>query len=53
MVADPKVHEAYNQTWFEVNAGCEQGSNFPLALRQVKQDDDHQLFYDYPLIKVS
>jgi hypothetical protein len=53
MVADPRVHESYNQTWTSASEGCETGSNFPLALRQKKQEDDHQLYYDYPLVKVS
>jgi hypothetical protein len=53
MVVDPKVHESYNSTWGSTGEACEQGANFPLALRQKKQDDEHQLYYDYPLVKVS
>lgn len=52
LVASRDVHKAYNHTWSQDVEGCE-GSNFPLALRQQKQSDTHQLLYDYPLIKVS
>lgn len=54
MLADADAHAYYNRTWEHVmNSKCEGDSNFPLALRQQKQTDSHQLYYNYPLIKVS
>jgi hypothetical protein len=54
MVADAEAHAYYNRTWEQVmNSKCTGDSNFPLALRQQKQADSHQLYYNYPLIKVS
>jgi len=54
MVADADAHAHYNQTWADVlSRGCTGDANFPLALRQQKQADTHQLYYNYPLIKVS
>lgn len=53
LLADEGVEKAYEQTWASVLDGCGSGAAFPLALRQQKQEDIHQLFYDYPLIKVD
>jgi len=53
MVSDPEVREHYNHTWAKSMSSCDDTSNFPLALRQQKQLDTHQLYYNYPLIKVS
>lgn len=53
LLAEQRVEQEYNQTWSQVVDGCGSGASFPLALRQQKQADVHQLFYDYPLIKVD
>jgi hypothetical protein len=53
LVATAEIHAWYNETWSKLVDGCDDGSNFPLALRQEKQNDVHQLYYNYPLIKVS
>jgi len=53
MVADAQAHQRYHEAWTTHGSGCESGSNFPLALRQQKQLDTHQLYYNYPLIEVS
>jgi hypothetical protein len=53
MFADADVEHEYNSTWAPLIDGCDSGSNFPLALRQQKQADIHQLYYDYPLVKVD
>jgi hypothetical protein len=54
MLADPDSHAYYNKTWEHVMGGkCSGDASFPLALRQQKQTDAHQLYYNYPLIKVS
>ena len=53
MVADPDAHALYNKTWENAISQCDADSSFPLALRQQKQADSHQLYYNYPLIKVS
>ena len=53
VLAEQHVEELYNKTWSSIIEGCDSGASFPLALRQQKQQDVHQLFYDYPLIKVD
>lgn len=53
LVADEDTHREYNTTWAQLVDTCDSGSNFPLALKQLKQGDSHQLYYNYPLIKVS
>lgn len=53
LLAEERLEKEYNSTWSSVIEGCDSGASFPLALRQQKQQDVHQLFYDYPLIKVD
>lgn len=53
LLAEQRLEQEYNNTWSSVIDGCDSGASFPLALRQQKQEDVHQLFYDYPLIKVD
>jgi hypothetical protein len=53
MVADPEAHAVYNKTWEKAIGNCDAGTSFPLALKQQRQADTHQLYYNYPLIKVS
>lgn len=54
MVASPASRNYYNETWSStMSSRCGSSANFPLALRQQKQGDEHQLYYSYPLIKVS
>lgn len=53
VLADQRQEKEYNSTWSSLIDSCDSGSSFPLALRQQKQEDVHQLFYDYPLIKVD
>jgi hypothetical protein len=33
LVATAEIHSWYNETWSKLIDGCEDGSNFPLALR--------------------
>jgi hypothetical protein len=54
MVASPASRRYYDETWSSATSSrCGSTANFPLALRQQKQGDEHQLYYSYPLIKVS
>jgi hypothetical protein len=53
MIADASTHKTYNETWTSAIKSCSGDSNFPLALRQQRQEDSHQLYYNYPLVKVS
>ena len=54
MVADTETQRQHNQTWSTtMGSKCSGESNFPLALRQQRQEDSHQLYYNYALIKVS
>ena len=51
--ADGAVSTEYEQGWSEIAGACPAGAAFPLALRQQKQADIHQLYYNYPFIKVD
>lgn len=54
LLASPASRRYYEETWSEsMGSSCGSTANFPLALRQQKQGDEHQLYYSYPLIKVS
>jgi len=54
MMADPETHTYYNSTWERAMVdNCNAESNFPLSLTQLKQKDEHQLYYNLPLVKVS
>lgn len=53
MVASPEAHALYNQTWEKAQARCEDDTSFPLALKEQIQKDTHQLYYNYPQVKVS
>ena len=53
MISDPEVRDHYGKIWAKTMESCDDTSNFPLALRQEKQMDTHQLYYNYPMIKVS
>jgi hypothetical protein len=51
--ADGPLDQEYTNTWMGVTDSCSVNANFPLALRQHKQADIHQLYYNYPVIKVD
>lgn len=54
LLATPRARQYYNESMGqELVNHCHRDSNFPLALRQQKQADVHQLYYSYPIVKVS
>lgn len=54
LLATPKAKQYYKDSMGpELANHCHRDSNFPLALRQQKQADLHQLYYSYPIVKVS